>query len=241
MDIEFAVQWLVLAQQRRASLADRTMPATSRCCSRPSRPALLPAPAWAWRRPMPTASCARPAPRAWTRPAQTEIAELGALCTVRRGWRFNGGRSSAGDRLWSAVGLLLVLPALLVGTGPGLARQGAHLGRRWPGPSPGAAGAPPGVHSAWMHLGANLAGALLLLLLGPCRAAAAREGGAGLGAGLAADPSGAAGQPALLRYGGLSRRAACRRGGGGGGAVGPTRAAARRARAGRRTSVWVWC
>ena len=70
------------------------------------------------------------------------------------------------DRLWSAVGLLLVLPALLVGTGPGLARQVLTWQPALAWAEPWRCWSAAWVHFSLMHLGANLAGALLLLLLG---------------------------------------------------------------------------
>jgi rhomboid family GlyGly-CTERM serine protease len=114
-----------------------------------------------------------------------------------------GLRLSVPGRLWTLVGTLLALPALAVGTGPGLARQVLTWQPALAGAEPWRCWSAAWVHFSPLHLGANLAGALMLLLLGsvarlPHQAAVAWA--------LAWPLTHLAllGVPALVRYGGLS-------------------------------------
>lgn len=107
------------------------------------------------------------------------------------------------SRLWSAVGLLLVLPALLVGTGPGLARQVLTWQPALAWAEPWRCWSAAWVHFSLMHLGANLAGALLLLLLGHV-ARLPREAALAWALAWPLTHLALLAEPALLRYGGLS-------------------------------------
>ena len=165
MDVEFAVQYLVLAHSARASPSCSTTSATSRCCSAPKppaccRPASARAAADAYRElrraqhrarldEQPTQVDAGHAGRA----ARRGAARCGARCSADAAWHAGAaaapGRGRRAARARRAAGWRSARDASALDWQPALALRAA-LAR---------AGARRCVHCSALHLGANLAGA----------------------------------------------------------------------------------
>ena len=177
IDVEFAVQYLVLAderhpsgaaRQRRQHRAARPRRGGAGCCPRAS----------AAPRPMPIASCAGPS----TGPASTSSRPSSSRRPSRRsappcsrsGVPSSAEAASPGDagRLWIAARRC----SASAPSSPSACRRPRSTGsRRSPRASPGAPGRAAFVHLSALHLAANLAGTALVGALGCVAARAAAQ------------------------------------------------------------------